>query len=418
MLTGRAASAAPIIPGDLVVTRVAGGTTSVSEGSVGAPGSAALSGSGVTGAVFIDEYTALGNASYSTGNTITLPYNSTMVSGSSRMLTFSGTQNSEGAISLSGDGQFLAVAGYNQSAFVAGVSSNGSPATTVNRVVGIVGLDGSVDTTTALQDASSAQPFRSAYTSDGNSIYVNGANGGNVTVSSVTYTSSGIRYTTKGSTTSTQIQALSAGGHRSLGNALGAGLYVANTGTPTGNRGVNLLPGFGVIQQLTGFGVGSDATSDFWFADSQTIYTADVRTDGTNGGVRKWRFEDTNADTVADTWVFKYVVTLGTQAGPTLGGFVGAGGITGVNSNGIATIYATTFDGTGANQNKLVTLTDLVAGTGNNVTDQAAAAASLFTIATSPSNNAFRGVEFIPEPSTISLLSLGALGLLRRGRRA
>ena len=137
-------------------------------------------------------------------NTVVMPYNSTMVSGNNHILTFSGTQNTEGALSLSSDGRFLVLGGYNQSAYVTGVSSNGSAATVVNRVVGLVDMNGNVDTTTALQDVSSTKAFRSAFSTNGTDIWVNGLNGSGTT--------SGIHYTTIGSTTSTQIQSVSAGG--------------------------------------------------------------------------------------------------------------------------------------------------------------------------------------------------------------
>ena len=415
-----ARAAIAFTPGNVIVTRAVGGTTGATEAAVGAPGSGPLLGSGVTAAVFIDEYTPAG---VPTGNSVVLPYNSTQATGGNNILTFSGTQNGEGAITTSYDGQYFVLAGYKSPAFVATATtggSNGAVATSVNRIIGLVDMNGVFDTTTALQDVSSAASFRSAFSTNGTDLWANGSNGGNVTVGPNTYTSSGIRYTTRGSTTSTQIQATSSNGHRVL-NGFNNQLMLGNSGSPAANRGVNVVdtnfagstvPG-ATLTGLPGFSATTDQTNDFFFADANTLYTTDIRTDGVNGGVRKFIFNSGTGN-----WEFKYNVTLGAST-TTAGANVGGAGLAGtVDGLGNAVLYVTTFDGAGANTNRLDRLVDLISG--STAADQANTAASLTVLATSAANSAFRGVEIvpIPEPATVlSLVTTAGLAALSRRRR-
>lgn len=78
-------------PGNIVVVRIGDGTA--------APTSAAT-------AVFLDEYT-IGGVFV---QTIALP---TADNGSNQTFTLSGTATSEGSLNLSGNGQYLTLAGYD-----------------------------------------------------------------------------------------------------------------------------------------------------------------------------------------------------------------------------------------------------------------------------------------------------------------
>src|SRR5262245_39194582 len=149
LLSSASAFAASITAGNLVLVRAAGGPNG--------DGSAALQGGGTAAQVFLDEYTTAGVLVQS----IAMPGTRNTTVGSQRALTLSGTQNLEGQITLSGNGQYLIMAGYNQSVLGSGtnnVPSGGDGVTTaVERVIGRVGLDGTVDTSTALIDAMSSQ---------------------------------------------------------------------------------------------------------------------------------------------------------------------------------------------------------------------------------------------------------------------
>src|SRR4029079_15814892 len=85
--------AGTITAGNLVLVRVAGGANG--------DGSAALLGGGGANKVFLDEYTTAGTFVQS----IPLPSTLSTTVGSQRALTLSGTQNQEGHLTLSGNGQ-------------------------------------------------------------------------------------------------------------------------------------------------------------------------------------------------------------------------------------------------------------------------------------------------------------------------
>lgn len=106
-------------PGDIVVTQI------------GATGSGtALSSKGT--ASFLQEYSPGGTHA----QTYTLP---TTASGLNNPLTISGSAASEGGLSLSSNGQYLVVAGYD-------VGVGGT--TQATSTVGVVGANGAIDTTT------------------------------------------------------------------------------------------------------------------------------------------------------------------------------------------------------------------------------------------------------------------------------
>lgn len=133
--------------GNLVIYRVGTGTGSLVN--TGNP-------------VFLDEYTAAGTLVQS----IAVP---TTVSGNNWQLIASGTATSEGLLTVSTDGQFLLLTGYGRDLGGSG-SIAGTASGTVPRVVGRVAADGTVDTSTALNDLAdgttrAARPARMASTS-------------------------------------------------------------------------------------------------------------------------------------------------------------------------------------------------------------------------------------------------------------
>src|SRR5204862_488216 len=91
-------------------------------------------------------------------------------------LTNSGSASSEGALSLSGDGRFLVLAGYAAPPGTAGVA--GSTTAAVRRVIGRIDAAGIIDTSSLLTTAFSANNVRSAASADGSGFWAAGAGGG------------------------------------------------------------------------------------------------------------------------------------------------------------------------------------------------------------------------------------------------
>ena len=207
MYSPRHVRAAGFTAGNLVVYRVGDGSAALNSNAT---------------AVFLDEYTPAGLLVQS----IPLP---TIVSGSNKRLTASGTATSEGFLTRSVDGSFLVIPGYD--AAPGTLSITGSNSSTINRVIGRVDSSGNVDTSTALNDAISGGNPRGATSTNGTDLWISG-----------TSTGGGIRYTTFGATTSTSL----GGGVTNLRatNIFDGQLYVSSasgttrlaavgTGTPT-----------------------------------------------------------------------------------------------------------------------------------------------------------------------------------------
>src|SRR6266481_9833495 len=156
--------------GNLVIYRVGDGTA-----ALGSPATA----------VFLDEYTPAGTLVQS----IALP---TVVNGSNKRLTASGSSTAEGLLTLSVDGKYLLATGYDAALATASITTSASA--TINRVIARVDSSGVVDTTTALSDAISGGNPRSATSTNGTDLWISG-----------TATLGGIRYATFGATTSTAV---------------------------------------------------------------------------------------------------------------------------------------------------------------------------------------------------------------------
>jgi hypothetical protein len=152
--------------GNLVIYRIGDGTGSLLN----------------TGnAVFLDEYSPSGTLVQS----IPLP---TVTSGANRQLIARGTATSEGLLTRSADFRYLVLTGYARN-----LGGTGSLAgATVPRTIGRVDAVGTVDTSTALSDFADGNNPRGAVSSNGTQLWAAGGAGG-------------LRSTTLGATTSTQI---------------------------------------------------------------------------------------------------------------------------------------------------------------------------------------------------------------------
>lgn len=326
---------AQITPGNLVVLRVGDGSATLSSAAT---------------AVFYDEYTSSG----AFVQTIALP---TAVSGSHRRVAVSGSATSEGILTQSVDGRYLISVGYDAALGTASVVSTTSA--TANRVVARVAIaTEAIDSSTALADAYSGNNLRSATSLDGSAFWTAGTSS---TSGSVRYAALGAASSTQLATNLTNVRVVNVfDGQLYCSSASGAflGVSTVGVGTPTtSGQTITLLPGFGAA---------GTTSYDFFLADANTLYVADDRNSGGNGGIQKWLL-------IAGTWTYQY--TLSTLA------TVGCRGLSGEVVGGIATLYATTTD------NKLVTVTDL--GAGSTVT----------VLVTGATNTALRGVRLVRCPS-------------------
>ena len=331
------ADAGNLTPGNLVVVRVGTGAAALSSAAT---------------AVFVDEYTPAGVLVQS----LPMP---TAASGSNFPLTNSGSATSEGALSLSGNGQYLLHAGYSAAPGTTNVVSTTSSATP--RVIARVALDGTIDTSTALTDAYSGNNIRSVFSTNGTDLFT----AGTATVGG------GVRYATLGTSTSTQLSttptnlriASVQGGQLYVSSATGTfqGISTVGTGVPsTSGQTITLLPGFPTTAGPSAY--------DFHFANATTLYVADDRATGAGGGLQKWTFNGA-------TWTLSYTLNSGLTAG--------LRSITVVPNSSPIQFYATSAD----TLTKIVTVSD------------AGASSAFSTVLTAATNTALRGIRRVPTAS-------------------
>lgn len=327
---------AQFTPGNLVVLRIGTGSTALSSAAT---------------AVFLDEYTTAGVLVQS----VPLP---TAASGTNRAYANSGTATSEGLLTQSADGRYLIAAGYDSIPGTASIANTASA--TVNRVVARVGLDGAIDTSTAISDQFSGNNIRAAASDDGTMFWATGGTGG--VVLAMLGGTSGTALNTLAPTNNRGIGIYDGQIYITTGAGTARGVYEFGSGLPTTSGQTPAV--------LNGLSSTGGSPYDFFFADASTCYVADDRTSGSNGGIQKWTAS-------GGLWSLQY--TLNTSA------TIGARGLSGIVNGGVATLYATLTNG------QLVTVTD----TGPS---------STFTLlTTNATNTAFRGVRYVRQPYGIDV---------------
>jgi hypothetical protein len=341
---------AQFLPGNLALVRVGDGVQT-------------LANTGNT--VFIDQYTPLGGLV----NSLQIPD-----SGASALI-MSGNATSEGALSLSGDGRFLTIAGYNTTRpFGSSLASSTSAA--VPRGVGLIGANGSYTLAATTTTQFSANNIRGSATDGLNNFWGAGANSG-----TYYFGNNAPGATVQNTVANTRVVA-DIGGNLFFSTSSGTSRGVWEIpGTPTGAATASVLLNTG----------SSGSAYDFAFNPQMTVaYVADDTTSSA-GGIQRWDFNGTS-------WSLTY--TLGTGAAN-----IGARGLA-VDFSGLnPVIYATTAEATA---NRLITITD----TG--------AASLATTLATASANEIFRGLEFapvVPEPSVAALAGMGLIIAVRIRRR-
>ena len=172
---------------------------------------------------FLDEYTPTGTLVRS----IKLPGLASEVTAPNNRVTISGSSTSEGFITRSANGLYLIAEGYNADTGTTGVAK--TTAFAVNRVVATIDVNGTLNSANVSPSFSSANNFRAAASTDGNSFYLAGGATG---LAYMPVQAGGIDSATKLSTTVSNIRCLGIfGGQLYVSTASGSAIRVGSVGT-------------------------------------------------------------------------------------------------------------------------------------------------------------------------------------------
>ena len=381
---GTGASASPFTAGNIVVYRMGDGSTADTLTNAGT-------------AVFLDEYTTGGSFVQS----VMMPTN---FFGGYYPLIGNGSASADGLMTLSKDGRFLIVPGFGT--LIGGGSSalGGISSTTVPRIYATVDGNGRANTTTAQTNSfSSAESPRSAASTDGTNLWISGD-------------SSGLRYTTRGSYTATQLATF-------VTNLRQVNIY-SNVLTFSDASGSSIRLGYitnampvttsGSWMDSLGTNLPTSTGSPYGFvltflpggpSPYNTLYYADDTSPGT---------------------IYKYCLVSGTWQAKGSMTASNVRGMTGSSSGGNTTLYVTTApaaptSGEYTGGGYLLSYTDTtgynadMTGNGGDISDNASWANA------TPNRKVLRGVAFAPQgseafPSGDGQISVGPLaGLTTSG---
>jgi hypothetical protein len=361
------ANAAMFTPGNLAVVVVGDGSGTLGTASA---------------ATFIREYTPAGVLV----QTITVP-----TIGADRF-SVAGSANTEGHLTLSGDGRYLTLGGYNAAPGTASIAS--STVATNSRAIARIDMFGTVDTSTKITNAFSGASIRSVATPNGTNFYAMGGN-------------SGIQLSTFASTSSTQVSTGPGNGNSRVINIFNNQLFVsAGNGTfgGVGSVSPSLPAGPGAVATIFS-GVGGTtgfSPNDFFLADLNPLVagpdTLYVATDNAgNIGLNKYNFNGT-------TWVSAglILVPAGSAGGTsTLRHLTGS-----VDALGNVTLFGSASGTAETSANRLMKMVD------------SGGIQTWTTLATTGTNTVFRGVDFIPVPTpgALAMLAVGGVVCARRRR--
>jgi hypothetical protein len=283
-------------------------------------------------------------------------------------LIIGGTTSSEGALSLSSNGEYLVFGGYAQALPNTTVLA-GSSASAINRGIGLVDAAGSYTRIATSASFFTGNNIRGATSEGNNNYWASGSNNG-----TDYFGLNSPALTVQNSIANTRCISVVGGSlYFSCGSG-SFGIYRAGSGLP-------LTSGQGVTAVITTSGTGSGSASPygFYFGAGLTVcYVADDRNPASGGGIQKWIYS-------SGTWTLAY--TLGTGAN------YGARGVVADFSGPAPRVYATTSEGS---LNRLVAIND--AGAGSTAT----------TLATATANSIFRGLAFSPYCSNPQINSVSS----------
>jgi hypothetical protein len=288
--------------------------------------------------------------------------------------TNSGSASSEGSLARSVDAHFVTLVGYATPPGTAAV--NGTMSSVVNRVVARIDASGTVDTTTLLSAAFSANNPRSAVTVDGSAFWIAGAGGtgvGGVWYAPLGAGASATQITGQVSTNPpNNARVLGIFADQLFGTAMTTGFdgafSIAGSPPPAVATAATLLSG----TTMSGTGTPSPYGLLLFDLDPSvpgldTLYLADDRATASGGGIQKWQLG------TGTTWTLTTTFNQGLTAG--------CRGLTGWLSGTSVVLAATTAD----SSSKLVVMTD-----------DGSPAPAFTTLATAAANTAYRGVALAP----------------------
>ncbi|WP_315822648.1 hypothetical protein [Paraflavitalea speifideaquila] len=307
---------------------------------------------GMAQPVFLDEYNPCGELQRS----IALPV---AVSGAHRRLTLPplATDYTEGFISRSEDGQYLALAGYDAATGTAGVTATTSAS--VNRTVAVIDGACTVNTTTAFSNRFNTVVVRGAVV-NGTDLWVTGGNGG-------------IVYATVGSTGTSNTLVTTLTG-RCLGIYDGQ-LYASSTATGVrlARAGSGLPTTTGqTMQNLPGYPSSGGSPFQFFMTRLNGSDTVNVVYIADNNVLRKYSL-------VSGSWMDNGTIGVFTDK---------YRGVAGVEQDGIVTLYTVRRNDIGG---EVIRYID---STGYNANFSSLKAT---IIAQADSNTAFRSVAMVPQ---------------------
>jgi hypothetical protein len=347
LITITAFAQTPFIPGNLVVVQVGSGAQPLSNRSQ---------------VIKLIEITTSGTIV----QTIELPYTTAMATSGNNRITTQGSSSNDANMTLSANGQYFVLPGYNSDTGIATISG----AAGVHRTLCRVAMNGTWDTKTLVDIPKSTGNARGAASNDGNQFYLVGSNLG---VRYVPYGSTGTLNDTSitVSTTVTNNRTIQAwGGDLIVGTGSGAVRVGRIAGFPTtANQTMVQFPG--VPTSIT--------ANNVYFtnlpggpAGFNTMYFS---SDAAPSGIRKYCLNTTtnNWDSVG---IFNTGVTYR--------------GMTASTSGSTVTIYAVSGNSP---------IHNFVDATGYNGSPSAIPV----TVLAAPTNTAFRGIQMVPSSSALPI---------------